>query len=600
MFTPRFIRGCLAILASVVGAAVACGQTKTNDPARTYRSFALVREGRVAEGRALFEAKDRVGCVNCHTTDGRGGKAGPDLAAVGDALGRAEIIEAILNPSATIAIGYGAVTVETSSGQSHVGVIKESDDRQVGLVGADGLLVRIPREDVKSQTPLPVSLMPPMLYAALSVQEFTDLVAYLTSLRQPANSLSLQVGMPEEISALERPLELRPVYGEALRFSSAAVRQPGDQRTGLIWYGQEPGTLHYLAALQAGQIWRIDARRDGGHVKALFLDLTAEIYSRRGPNGLLHVTFHPNFRENRKYYLAHQVFEGGKIFTTVVERRVAENRLTDSGEPSRQLLKIATVTENHTGACLAFGPDGFLYFSMGDTGPQRDPNGHAQNLGLLLGKILRLDVDHRDPGLEYAIPGDNPLRDQAGARAEIFAWGLREPWRFSFDAATGDLWVGDVGQDRVEEVSIVRRGENLGWNVYEGFEAFSNRHRAPGQSYVSPVMAYKRKYGNSVTGGYVYRGDRQSSFYGVYVFGDYTSKRIWGLVQQDRHLTALRQLAVAPESLASFGTDEAGRIYAVGYEGMVYELMFAGATFPRQDPGPAGSPKVSRSNHGKN
>jgi glucose/arabinose dehydrogenase len=191
-------------------------------------------------------------------------------------------------------------------------------------------------------------------------------------------------------------------------------------------------------------------------------------------------------------------------------------------------------------------------------------------------------VDHADAGRPYTIPADNPFRGRADARPEIWAYGFREPWRFSFDSLTGDLWVGDVGQDRVEEVSIVRRGENHGWNVYEGFEPFSNRYRKEGCAYVPPVFAYKRKYGNSVTGGYVYRGDKRSSFYGVYICGDYTSHRIWGLKQKERTLQIVRQIGASPQGIASFGTDERGNIYLVGYEGMVYWLDFTVASFDEE------------------
>jgi len=196
-----------------------------------------------------------------------------------------------------------------------------------------------------------------------------------------------------------------------------------------------------------------------------------------------------------------------------------------------------------------------------------------------LGKILRIDVDHTDAGLPYAIPVDNPFRDRPDVRPEIWASGFREPWRFSFDTVTGDLWVGDVGQDRVEEVAIVRRGENHGWNVYEGFEPFSNRYRKDGAAYIPPIFAYRRKYGNSITGGYVYRGDKHSSFYGVYICGDYTSHRIFGLKQQDRALQVVRQIGTAPQGIASFATDERGEVYLVGYEGMVYHLDLAGTNF---------------------
>jgi glucose/arabinose dehydrogenase len=331
---------------------------------------------------------------------------------------------------------------------------------------------------------------------------------------------------------------------------------------------------------QTGKIWLLE-KSGSSERKTLFGSFTNELFNERGPNGLLALAFHPRFRENHKYYLKHQVFEEGKIATVVVEKKAAADFRSDSGQPSRRLLKIVSTTQDHSGGCIQFGPDGFLYIGMGDTGPQQDPQGHGQDLMTLLGKMSRIDVDHSSDGEPYAIPTDNPFRGRTDARPEIWAYGFREPWRFSFDSMTGDLWVGDVGQDRVEEVAIVRRGENHGWNVYEGFEPFSNRYRKEGVSYVPPVFAYRRKYGNSITGGYVYRGDKRSSFYGVYICGDYTSRRIFGLTQRDRNLQSVRQIGLSPQNIASFGTDERGEIYLVGYEGMVYHLDLSEGNFDR-------------------
>jgi glucose/arabinose dehydrogenase len=193
--------------------------------------------------------------------------------------------------------------------------------------------------------------------------------------------------------------------------------------------------------------------------------------------------------------------------------------------------------------------------------------------------MLRLDVDRSEGERSYAIPPDNPFKDTAGFRPEIWAWGFREPWRFSFDVNTGDLWVGDVGQDRYEEVDVVRPGENYGWNVYEGFEPFSNRYRRPQQTYVLPVFAYGRKFGVSVTGGFVYRSQKRSSFEGVYIFADYQSQRIFGLRQQNRVLDTVRQIGFAPQRVVSFGRDVEGELYVVGYEGMIYRLRLDRAVF---------------------
>jgi glucose/arabinose dehydrogenase len=210
-----------------------------------------------------------------------------------------------------------------------------------------------------------------------------------------------------------------------------------------------------------------------------------------------------------------------------------------------------------------------------------------------LGKMLRIDVDSDSDGKEYGIPSDNPFRERSDALPEIWAYGFREPWRFSFDSLTGDLWVGDVGQDRVEEVTMVRRGENHGWNVFEGFEPFSNRYRKENMSYIPPVFAYRRKFGNSITGGYVYRGDTNSSFYGVYICGDYTSHRIFGVRQRNRKLEAVRQIGTAPQGIASFSRDEHGELYVVGYEGMVYQLDLTGTRFEDADSKKPGSPTAT-------
>jgi glucose/arabinose dehydrogenase len=246
----------------------------------------------------------------------------------------------------------------------------------------------------------------------------------------------------------------------------------------------------------------------------------------------------------------------------------------DSGE-SRVLMKIPATTDAHTGGNIAFGPDGFLYLGMGDTGPQRDPQGHAQNLSLWLGKMLRIDVDHTEKNRAYKIPRSNPFRSRRGVLPEIWACGLREPWRFSFDRATGDLWIGDVGQDRFEEVDLARAGENFGWNVFEGVTPFSDEYRRPGEKFVPPIFAYSRKYGVSITGGYVYRGKSAPDFFGKYICGDFQSRRVWAITQTNRVLAGVVEIGVAPSEIVSFAEDHAGELYVVGYgSGLIYRMEF--------------------------
>jgi putative heme-binding domain-containing protein len=546
---------------------------------KDYRDFAMSHDGDASHGKEIFLNEAKAACVKCHSTDGTASKAGPDLQSAGDKLPRRDIIQAILEPSAAIAVGYGSTTIETKSGEEYLGVLKQLTDQFVELATADGKHVRIETKNIQSQRGSAISLMPENIHAGMTREDFADLVEYVVSLRQPENSLSKNRGMPDEIPELTHPVAVTPFFSEELRFPHAFVHKPGDVRSGLVWFAQAPGVSNLFFVIhQTGKIWLLE-KSAGGDTKTVFGDFAGEIFNERGPNGLLSIAFHPRYKENGKYYLKHQVFEDNKIATTVVEKIAAPDRRHDSGKPSRRLIKIVGTTQDHTGGYICFGPDGYLYIGMGDTGPQQDPQGHGQDTTLLLGKILRIDVDRTEGDLQYAIPTDNPFRSRSDARPEIFAYGFREPWRFSFDPVTGDFWVGDVGQDRVEEVAIVRRGENHGWNVFEGFEPFSNKYKKEGATFTPPIFAYRRKYGNSITGGYVYRGDKKSSFYGVYICGDYTSHRIWGITQENRVLKTVRQIATSPQNIASFATDEQGEIYVVGYEGMIYKLDLANGDF---------------------
>ena len=538
-----------------------------------YRKYGLTHQGDVSRGKLLFNDDQKLGCAKCHSVDGSASKAGPDLHAAGDAFGRLDLVDAVLTPSATIAVGYGTIIVETKSGAEFTGILKQTTEAGIQLMGAEGKLVSIATAEIKEKRGSSVSLMPEGLQTHLSAQEFTDVIEYLASLREPASTLASNHGMPSEIPKLEKPPAIRAFFTN--RFEIPRTKA----ESGLTSLRQIPGfTNVFLVLHQEGIIWKVE-KTAAGEEKTIFADLRDEVFYERGPNGLQDVAFHPKFRENRKYYRFYQVFEDGVVTTRVSEKQFAPDFKSDSGKPARVILKIPSVAEDHSGGCLQFGPDGFLYIVMGDTGPQMDPNGHAQNLQLLLGKMLRIDVDHEEAGRGYTIPAHNPFRGRTDTRPEIWAYGFRNPWRFSFDRLNGELWAADVGQDRVEEVDIVHRGGNYGWSVYEGFEPFSNQFRKEGRTYTMPFFAYRRKYGASVTGGYVYRGDRNSSFYGVYIFGDYVSKRIFGLTQQKGVLKTAREVGVLPQRVVSFCEDEAGNLYAIGYEGNIYQLDFSEARF---------------------
>lgn len=566
----------MTLRAGIAAVLITVSSFAQSNSINAYRDVAMGREGDAARGKSIFNDEARAACSKCHSADGSSSKAGPDLFAVGDKFPRRELIQAVLEPSAAIAVGYGATTVELNDGTELTGIIKQSTDEFLDLAIADGQRIRVAAKSIKAQRGNALSLMPDGLHQTLSREEFSDLIEYLTTLKEADTALAANAGTPVAIPELAKPVELRPFFNEELRFPHSWVHKPGDVRVGLVWFGQYPGTTNlFVAVHQTGKIWLLEKHDDAsGDNKTLFADFSSEIFNQRGPNGLLGIAFHPKFTENRKYYLKHQVFEEGKIATTLVEKIASVDGRADSGKPSRRLLKIVCVTQDHTGGQIVFGPDGYLYLGMGDTGPQQDPQGHGQDMSTLLAKIVRIDVDHRSGELPYAIPADNPFINSPGARPEIFAVGFREPWRFSFDPVTGDLWVGDVGQDRVEEVAIVRKGENHGWNVYEGFEPFSNKYRKETMTYTAPVFAYRRKFGNSITGGFVYRADKNSTFYGAYICGDYTSKKIFAVRQEEHLLKSVHQIGTSSQFISSFGTDEAGNIYVVGYEGMVYRIDF--------------------------
>jgi len=552
-------------LSQATGAPAAPASRPTAKSRQQYQSFALTHQGDPARGRKLFEDEQRLACTKCHATDSKGGKAGPDLSTIGDKFGRKELVESILFPSATIAVGYSTTIVKTRSGETYQGVIKEADGQSVGLIGADGKLVRIPESNIELRKTTDVSLMPEDLQAGLSQPEFADLIEYLSTLKLPRTAAAVHQGMPALIPELATPVGLVPVNSP-----ENAFQHP-------VWFGPVPGLANTFTVVEheTGRIWLFhkDASGEG---KKPFLD-TGHVLT--GTRGLLGMVFHPHYATNRRYFIVKHLVQNGKFASIVFEGEASADLKSDSGKPLRPVLKMDAVTNVHYGGCLQFGPDGMLYIGMGDSGPQGDPEGHAQNMGLLLGKMLRIDVDHPDEGKAYSIPRDNPFVGRAGARPEIWAYGLREPWRFSFDLLTGDLWVGDVGQDLFEEVDIVRKGQNYGWNVYEGFEPYSNKYRREGETYVPPVFAWTRKYGASSTGGFVYRADPKSSFYGVYIFGDYQNSRLFALTQHDRVLAKVRQIAMSPQHAVSFGRDEYGELYLVGYEGTIYKIDFSKTRF---------------------
>jgi len=297
-----------------------------------------------------------------------------------------------------------------------------------------------------------------------------------------------------------------------------------------------------------------------------FLDIRGRINSQNSERGLLGLAFHPDYTENGFFYVNYTDLNGN----TVVSRFQVTNDPNRADPDSESiLLQFNQPYANHNGGMLAFGPDGYLYVGTGDGGSGGDPQGNAQNPNTLLGKILRLDVDSQSP---YANPPDNAV----GGLPEIWALGLRNPWRFSFDRTTGDLWIGDVGQNQWEEINMlpagIAGGLNLGWDYYEGTHSFDGTP-PDGVNFVVPVMEYAHGGGDcSVTGGYVYRGQVLDEWQGVYLFGDYCSGTVWGALPDASGSWQSEELFQVSVLLASFGEDQDGELYLVDLNGAVYKL----------------------------
>lgn len=297
-----------------------------------------------------------------------------------------------------------------------------------------------------------------------------------------------------------------------------------------------------------------------------FLDIAAHVGSRNTEQGLLGLAFHPHFRQNGFFYIDYTDVRGN----TVIARYHAEPGGTTADPNSEHvLLRVQQPYPNHNGGQLAFGPDGMLYIGLGDGGSQGDPNGNGQSLDTLLAKVLRIDVDAGDP---YGIPADNPFA-HGGGRPEIWAYGLRNPWRFTFDRLSGDLYIGDVGQDAWEEIDFQPAGSpggaNYGWNLREGLHAYRRDSTA---GLIDPVAEYGHDQGCAVIGGAVIRAPSLPSWQGTYLFGDYCSGRIWGLTNSDGHWQT-RLLFETPYHITSFGEDQAGEVYLAEFGGSLLHLQ---------------------------
>ena len=297
----------------------------------------------------------------------------------------------------------------------------------------------------------------------------------------------------------------------------------------------------------------------------LFLDLSKKVFwnDKENEQGLLGLAFHPRYKQNGEFFVFYTLKD--PKLTNVLSRFRVSKTDPDRVDPAseEEILRVQHRFWNHDGGTVAFGPDGYLYLCLGDGGSGGDPDNNGQNLGTLLAKILRLDVDKKEAGKNYGIPKDNPFVGVAGARPEIWAYGLRNPWRMAFDKKTGRLWTSDVGQNIYEEIDIITKGGNYGWSRREGLHPFGDEGVDANPKMIDPIWEYHHEVGKSMTGGLVYRGKALPELVGSYIYGDYITGRIWALQYDDskKRVVANRPLERTRDLIMSFGEDEAGEIY---------------------------------------
>ena len=365
----------------------------------------------------------------------------------------------------------------------------------------------------------------------------------LTALAGASSAFQVQAAAPGGIRLQQFATGLNtPVY----------LTHAGDGSGRLFVVGQE-GTIRII--------------RDGRLLPRPFLDIRRRVIA-GGELGLLSVAFHPQYARNGRFYVNYTA-DSGNLRTVIAEYRVSAEDPNVADTSERVLLEISQPFRNHNGGLNLFGPDGMLYIGMGDGGSGGDPLNNGQRLDTLLGKFLRIDVDGGSP---YRVPPDNPFVDRPGARPEIWAYGQRNPWRFSFDRATGRLFLADVGQNRWEEIDLIEKGGNYGWRLMEGAHCFNPETGCNTTGLILPIMEYGRDLGCSITGGYVYRGTRIRDLVGRYLFSDYCTGRLWSL-RESGGRWVMEELRATGLTVSSFGEDQAGELYVVDHRGTVYQIV---------------------------
>ncbi|MBM82704.1 MAG: glucose dehydrogenase [Planctomycetaceae bacterium] len=323
------------------------------------------------------------------------------------------------------------------------------------------------------------------------------------------------------------------------------------------------GTNRIFVGHQSGMIHVFD--NDPKVKKAkLFLDIRERVRQWKLDNeeGLLGLAFHPNYKENGEFFISYTLVDK---HINILSRFKVSKKDPNKADPKSEevVMKIQQPFANHNGGPIKFGKDGYLYLAMGDGGGRNEPEQTAQDLTNVMGSMLRIDINNKDEGKNYAIPKDNPFIGRKGAKPEIYAYGFRNPWQISFDRETGDLWVADVGQDLWEEIHVVKKGGNYGWSIREGSYNFNNNPPRNPEKPIDPVWEYDHRIGKSITGGYVYRASRLPELQGAYLYGDFISGKMWALWYDTKSGKVIKNMSIPSKGLPiwAYGEDEAGEVY---------------------------------------
>lgn len=449
-------------------------------------------------------------------------------------------------------------------------------------------LAKAPADSAQPQITLPTVAQSSTLVLRLTVTDDTG----ATASDEVTITVAPSITLPSDSGALDaKPNNTdclagdRPANQASLQLTRAFAQLPPFSLPILLLQAPQDASRWFVVE-QGGRV-KVFNNQAGVTSTAIFLDIGTRVYRGASESGLLSIAFHPKFASNGYVYAFYQA-NTSPLLSKLSRFTSRDGGKTLDASSEVNLLSFTPPYQNHFGGHLGFDAQGYLYLTIGDGGAGGDPGKRAQNTQVWYGKMLRLDVDHGSP---YAIPADNPFASSALCVAaaspsntscpEIFAWGLRNTWRWSFDRATGDIWAGDVGQGAWEEVDIIKRGGNYGWAVREGMHCYGSANCAHA-GMIEPVAEYSHDLGKSITGGFVYRGQEMPDLIGHYVFGDYVSGRIWALFADANGQQKPKELAVSGFNIASFAEDSNGELYLLNYgAGTLHRLGAASSQGPQ-------------------